>query len=271
MQGSSKYSPKVLVTGGTSGLGLELTRIFLKKGYYVVATGRRNVDFPGYEDKFSLYNVDFNNLKRTAAVFRNICESHQFDFIINNAGILSPPRQTMTKDGLEYTFQVNFLAHLLINEIIIKNKEDNRPLKIVPITSPVYKLAKVEIGKDQSYKALKAYSDSKLFLALMCGHLTEIHPGKNILCFSFDPGVFGSGIYRMRDTFFTVLYKIASPFMREPSKVAEVLCKVLTEMEVIGGVIYDYRKRVNQLPVNEQAEVIRFWKECYNMIGPYLS
>ncbi len=35
---------KVLVTGGTSGLGLRLVKLFLKKGYEVVATGRQPAD-----------------------------------------------------------------------------------------------------------------------------------------------------------------------------------------------------------------------------------
>ena len=34
----------ILVTGGTSGLGLELVRIFLKKGYSVVTTGRQQIN-----------------------------------------------------------------------------------------------------------------------------------------------------------------------------------------------------------------------------------
>jgi NAD(P)-dependent dehydrogenase (short-subunit alcohol dehydrogenase family) len=270
MQGSSSDSPKILVTGGTSGLGLELVRIFLKKGYYVVVTGRKKINFPGYEEKFSLYNVDFSDLKMTAAVFRQISESHQFNFVINDAGILSPARQTLTKDGYEYTFQVNFLAHLLINEIIIKKQADIRPLKIVSLTSPVYRLAKVEISKNRSYRALKTYSESKLFLALMCSNLAARNNGRDLVCFSFNPGVFGSRIYRMRGSIFTFLYRIASPFMRKPSKIAAVLCNILTEEDVVSGVIINCRKRTRKIPVRDQGAVSDFWKECYEMIGPYL-
>ena len=39
-----KEQPKnqsILVTGGTSGLGLELVHILLRRGYHVVATGRK--------------------------------------------------------------------------------------------------------------------------------------------------------------------------------------------------------------------------------------
>ncbi|MCK7521451.1 MAG: SDR family NAD(P)-dependent oxidoreductase [Ignavibacteriales bacterium] len=39
----------VLVTGGTSGLGKELVKSFLNRGFQVVATGRQQVQFPGFE------------------------------------------------------------------------------------------------------------------------------------------------------------------------------------------------------------------------------
>ncbi len=187
MKEPSSHIPKILITGGTSGLGHELVKIFLKKGYYVVTTGRREVILPEYGERFSLYKVDFADLKATAEVFRQIAEAHQFDIVINNAGVLSPPERTLTNDGIEYTFQVNFLAHLLADEILLR-KKGIPAFRIVTITSPVYKFARIESGNGNSYRALKAYSDSKLYLALMSRHLAELHSDKNIICFSFNPG-----------------------------------------------------------------------------------
>lgn len=40
MLNTSSHTKKILITGGTSGLGLELANCFLKKGYEVVTTGR---------------------------------------------------------------------------------------------------------------------------------------------------------------------------------------------------------------------------------------
>jgi NAD(P)-dependent dehydrogenase (short-subunit alcohol dehydrogenase family) len=270
MQDSSSGVPKILITGGTSGLGHQLAMLFLRRGYYVVITGRRELSFPEKQNNFSFYRVDFSDMKTTSEVFRKIAGSHQFDIVINNAGILSPPQRTLSKDGMEYTFQVNFLAHLLVNEIIIKNKLDTKPLIIATITSPVYKLSKVNISKSQNYSALGAYSDSKFYSAIMCSHLADVYKGRNFVFFSFDPGVFGSGIYRMQSRFFAILYKIASPFMRSPSKVASVLGDILLQKEVTGNVIYNVRKRVKSIPATDQSSTEIFWKECHEMINPFL-
>ncbi|MCK7521452.1 MAG: hypothetical protein MZV64_29070 [Ignavibacteriales bacterium] len=108
--------------------------------------------------------------------------------MINNAGILSHPEFIRTIDGHEMTFQVNYLAHLLINEIVINKRKPLKPLIIAATTSPVYRMANVKVIASQSkagYKSVNAYASSKLYLALMCRYLSEKYAGKEVKCFSF--------------------------------------------------------------------------------------
>jgi NADP-dependent 3-hydroxy acid dehydrogenase YdfG len=64
----------VLITGGTSGLGLALVKLFLKKGYYVVAMGRQPLNLPGYEEKFKLFRIDFSDMDQVAIITKKICD-----------------------------------------------------------------------------------------------------------------------------------------------------------------------------------------------------
>ena len=263
----------ILITGGTSGLGLELVKLFLKIGYTVVATGRQLLVFPGYEDKFKLYQVDFSNLSQVAFSAKKICETYNFNYIINNAGILSPPEFTPTINGFEYTFQVNYLAHLLVNEIILKKIINNKQLKIAAVTSPVYRLVNTDLSilnGDKSYSAVKAYASSKLFLTLMCETLSARYPGLYLQCFSFDPGTFRSGIYRMQKTWFRGLYQIAAPFMRSPAKVAKILSEILINEEVNNGTIVDIKKRFRAVPAIDQSQKETFRNASYDIINPFL-
>jgi len=262
---------KILITGGTSGLGLELVRLFHRQGYHVVTTGRREIISPEFHDRYSYHKVDFSDLELTASTFREIAKAHEFDIVINNAGVLSPPQRTHTKDRIEYTFQVNFLAHLLVNEIVLRNQSGIKPLRIASITSPVYRLARLELNNGTNYRALKAYSSSKLYMALMCSYLIEHQVGKNLVCISFDPGTFDSGIYRMRGRFFTFLYGIASPFMRSASRVARVLNGVITLEDIKNGVIYDFKKRIKPIPVPPKEESDTFWSESNEIISRYIN
>ena len=274
MQNSSSELQTVLITGGTSGLGLELVKLFLRRGYYVIATGRKSMEVPEFEDRFKLYRVDFCDLRQTADTIRTICDNYSINYVINNAGILSPPDFTTTKDGIEYTFQVNFLAHLLINEIIIQRFGKSHPLRLSAITSVVCKIAKPATTfsrNKEDYTPLKAYSDSKLFLTIMCNLLVKKYQDIDFRCFSIDPGVFGSSIYRMQDSWFRFLYHVAAPFMRRPSKIAMALADILTENEFTNGVIYDTRKRIRHRKEIDSSSLNTFREECYKMLKPFLD
>ena len=264
----------ILITGGTSGLGFELVRIFLNKGFNVTATGRQPTTIPDYADRFKLFLIDFSDLNQVDVSMKKICETYDFDFVINNAGILSPPGFTPTINGLEITFQVNYLSHLLINEIILRKAKDNHPVKIATVTSPVYRLADTNLtiqSGSTGYKPFRAYASSKLYLTLMCEFLPLRYPGMNLQCFSFNPGTFSSGIYRMQKKWFRSAYRMAAPFMRNPKKVADNLADMLMGKNVKNGSIYDTRKHFVPVPSIDKKEKETFMRVCYEIINPFLS
>lgn len=262
----------VLITGGTSGLGYELVKLFLKKGFKVVATGRKPVSVEGFSETFKLFIVDFSNLGQTADTVKTICNSYKFDVVINNAGILSPPDLIITRDSLEYTFQVNFLSHLLLNEIIIRNCRMNSKSVSVVVTSPVYRNADRGLGfsiEKNSYRPLKAYSASKLFLALMVNHFSEIYSGSGMKFIVFDPGVFRSGIFRMQRKWFRAMYRVGAPFMKNPCRIALTLAGIIEKEDLQNGSVYDFRGRIRSIPEIDNAKIREFWKECYDRIEKF--
>jgi NAD(P)-dependent dehydrogenase (short-subunit alcohol dehydrogenase family) len=260
---------EILVTGGTSGLGNNFVMAFIEKGFHVITTGRRD-KYPAENVKgLSYYKVDYCDLGNVSAVMAEIAEHHSFDIIINNAGILSPNKRTLTGNGLECTFQVNFLSHLLASEILLERKKDEKPLTIASITSPVYRYSGIGRVNDEKYNAMKAYSGSKLYMALMAEYLSRRYTGVNLKCISLDPGVFSSAIYRSQTSFFGVLYRTAAPFMRDPSKVAASLSAVITREQLAGNLIYDSRGKASKIPVFDGEAEHRFWKECQELIDPF--
>ncbi len=263
----------VLITGGTSGFGLELARELLNRDCIVVVTGRTSPSFQTQEHRFSFFRADFSNLEDTAEVIRKICKYYSIDIIVDNAGVLSPPAFMRTPDNLEYSFQVNFLAHLLLNEIVIKNTPRERTLTIVPITSPVYKIAGKDLfpfPSEREYRTFKAYSKSKLCLALMCSYLPSKFKSPVLNCIGFNPGIFRSGIYRMQKPWFRFLYKVAAPFMRNPRIVAKRLADLLGQESLKNGCIYGLRKEPEPVPSFNRTISDLFWKECYQNIQKYL-
>ncbi len=271
MHNSGLTGKKVLVTGGTSGLGSELVRTLLGKGCYVVATGRRTGDFS--HDNLRYVVVDFCNLSSVALIMDRIMdEEGVFDIVINNAGVLSPPEFIKTSDGFEYSFQVNFLAHLLVNEIILKKTGLQRNILIVAVTSPVYRIVSrdlIVMTERDVYKPFRAYSLSKLYMALMCQYLPERFRNRDLTCIGFDPGVFSSGIYRMQNAPFRFLYHIAAPFMKKPGALAGCLSEMIENNSLRSGNVYDCRKKERSIPDVEYTVRDLFWKDCYNRLGEF--
>lgn len=261
----------VLVTGGTSGLGSELVKTLLGKGCHVVATGRRTGDFN--HDNLRYVVVDFCDMRSVARTVEKMVEEEGgFDIVINNAGVLSPPEFITTSDGYEYSFQVNFLAHLLVNEIILNKTDIHREILIVAVTSPVYRIVSRDLivmtDRDE-YRPFRAYSLSKLYMALMCQHLPERFRNRQLTCIGFDPGVFSSGIYRMQNVIFRFLYHIAAPFMKKPGVLAGCLTRMMEINSARSGNIYDCRLRERSIPDVEYTLRDLFWKDCYNRLEQF--
>lgn len=249
MSARNKLTGNILLTGATSGLGLEISKQLLERGCTVYGTGRNRPSFLGSGDKFRFIQCDFSDLEQTYRMVCELCKEVKFNTVINNAGVLSPPAYSETSDGYEYSVQVNFLAHLLIDEQIIKNSgEESLPL-FISVISPVYRRgdlkrasALISGNQDIRYNPLNAYSDSKLLLVNLMSYYSRLYQSGRFV--SFNPGVFSSGIYRMQRDYFRKLYGIAAPFMRSPSSVAKSLIEISTLCDLRSGVVYNRSGRL---------------------------
>lgn len=259
----------VLITGGTSGLGFELAKYFLRKGFNVYATGRDGIHISGLSERVKFIKVDFSDPSDVRKSIQNLLnQGIRFDIVINNAGVLSPPGFTKCSNGIEYTFQVNFLSHLLINELIIKEPVNRSPLIIVSVTSPVYKLVDPDfkLPEPEGYRSFKTYSESKYYMLFIGEYLMDKYPEGNLKFIGFNPGTFSSHIYRLQKGWFRNLYRIAGPFMKSPAKVAAKLGGVLAGKELINGMVYRNDNSYLKLKSDDKKAMAAFFSKCSELM-----
>lgn len=263
---------KILITGGTSGLGYELAKYFVCSGAEVYVTGRNPSRLKGWGDGIHFIGIDFADLADVRQKILLFSDSINPDLIINNAGVLAPHKFRMTKDGFEYTMQVNFLAHLLINRMIAGARSYNEPLTIVSVTSPVYKYyrAGFKMPEEKKFHSFRTYSESKIYLLFLGEYLTHIYPDKQLVFFSFNPGIFRSGISRTKRYWFRSLYKAGAPFMRNPGKSAGRLFEILSEGTTAGGRIYRNIHKFREMDKLTRKEGEQFLAECVLKLEKYL-
>ncbi len=139
--------PTVLITGANRGLGLGLTKAYLKKGWDVIATCRnpeKANELKGLSGNLEIHSLDVIDFAAVDSLAGEL-KGRAIDVLINNAGVLGSPAfekggagQTlgdMDYDGLRHTLEVNTIAPLKITEALLPNIEESDQKKVVTITS----------------------------------------------------------------------------------------------------------------------------------------
>ena len=122
---------KVLVTGGTRGIGKSVSELFAKNNYIVHITGTKEIELPTYVDNF--YLVDFSN-NDSFNSFLKKNENEKYDVLVNNAGInIIKENNDVSFDDWDKINNVNLKAPYFLIKEIVKNM--NIGGKIINVSS----------------------------------------------------------------------------------------------------------------------------------------
>jgi len=122
-----QYARKRLVmTGGTSGIGRRVVERLLAEypGWTIILLARLSPRSRGLRqlrgsERLTVIDADLASLKSVDQACDDVIRSlgsHGIDALALNAGIQTVSNDTVSADGLELAFAVNFLAHFLIVE-----------------------------------------------------------------------------------------------------------------------------------------------------------
>lgn len=109
----------VLVTGGTTGIGLAISKLLREKGWKVLTTSHR-------PDSGADYIVDFSD-KEKFLKFANDLPVKEIDAIVNNAALLKG-----SKDDLA---MINLKAPTFLTEVMAKYREEGRVVNLLDLAA----------------------------------------------------------------------------------------------------------------------------------------
>jgi NAD(P)-dependent dehydrogenase (short-subunit alcohol dehydrogenase family) len=182
----------VVVTGASSGLGLETSRALACAGAHVVLAVRDVEkgelvagDIDGSTEIRALDVADLASIRAFAAGWRR-----PLDVLINNAGIMAVP-EARTVDGFELQIGTNHLGPFLLTNLLLPSITD----RVVTVSSQAHYRARLDLGdlnwRSRNYHATRAYSDSKLanllFTLELQAQLTEA--GSAVRAIAAHPGI----------------------------------------------------------------------------------
>lgn len=128
--------PTVLITGCSTGFGLETAKLFLEKGWNVVATMRRPVaDVLPISEHLSVLPLDVTDPDSIAAV---LGQAGNIDVLVNNAGIgAAVPIELIEPDTARLLFETNTLGTLAMVQAFLPMFRERRSGTIINVTSTV--------------------------------------------------------------------------------------------------------------------------------------
>ncbi|CAG9560142.1 unnamed protein product [Danaus chrysippus] len=201
----------VLVTGGTSGMGLRIAMDFADRGARVIiacpfveeGTWAREKIVKKTENEnvvFKLLDLSSCKLVRKFAEEINQ-EEERLDILINNAGMGSM-NERLTKDGMNCTMQVNyycqFMLTLLLLPLLKKTGTESEPARIVNTSSVLHNFGTTDFEMMNAlnyWYFLQVYANSKLCIAIFTRELAKRLKGSNISVNVVDPGAVGTPIF----------------------------------------------------------------------------
>lgn len=175
----SQQGKIILITGANSGLGLEATRVLSAKDAHVImavrnmnkgkeAASKIREEYPKSQlELMHLDLADFDSIRKFSEEFHS--KHSKLDVLINNAGVMSPPRREATKQNFELQFGTNHLGHFLLTGLLLNVLKNTHNSRITVQSSLVHKTKfyKADIHFDDlnwenSYNKNQSYSQSKL-------------------------------------------------------------------------------------------------------------
>lgn len=197
-----------LVTGSNTGIGKATAEELAKAGLRVIMVcrnkeqgeqARKEIIKNTGNDKVRLYIADLSSISSIKNVVEEIKKDYQYlDILINNAGVVMQKR-TLTEDGLEYQFAVNYLSQFLLINLLFNLLSKSSSARIINVSSQTYISANIDFDDLQSakrYHPTGVYSNTKMMVIWLTYYLAERLKNSNITINCLHPGVIATNLLK---------------------------------------------------------------------------
>jgi NAD(P)-dependent dehydrogenase (short-subunit alcohol dehydrogenase family) len=272
----------ILITGATSGIGLEASAQLARLGAHVVMVGRdaarteRAVAAArsGARGDVSHFLCDFSSqasIRTFASAFR--ARHERLDVLINNAGGVQEKR-LVTEDGIEATFAVNHLGYFLLTNLLLDTLLRCAPARVVVVSSIAHRAGTLDfddLGFERGYWILKAYARSKLANVLFARELARRLDGTGVTCNSVHPGAVDTNIWSGAPEWAKpAIGRVLRPFFVNAARGAEPLTRLAASPElqgVTGRYFEGHRQMAPARRARSERVAARLWAESASLCG----
>lgn len=274
----------VVVTGGSSGIGLAAAVAMARAGDEVVLLGRhpdrlaravQAVREAGGRTP-AAYRADFAGLDEVRAVGARIAADHErIDVLANNAGQLAPAHRR-SSDGHDLTMQSNHLAGFLLTHLLLDRLREaarDRPARVITTSSVAEAWAWLDVERPGQVPGGRlssrwlAYGCSKQANILFTVEAARRWAASGIVATCFFPG-----LIRTRFGSRSPLFSLAKPIpllFRTPQQGADTLLWLAHHRDALvpGGYFAFCRPFAASGRSTDPDRARRLWRSSLEAVG----
>lgn len=163
-----------IVTGANSGIGFVAARELARAGARVVLACRnatkgeaavKSITASVPDAQVELESLDLGSLDSIRAFGERFSTANDgLDLLVNNAGVMAPPR-ALTTDGFEIQFGTNHLGHFALTAHLMPLLVSREGSRVVNVSSGAHRRGRMnfdDLQGERSYGRWSAYGQSKL-------------------------------------------------------------------------------------------------------------
>ena len=209
-----KLNGKVIViTGASSGIGLETARALSLTGATLFLTARNvkmaetalaEVVEAGRVSLVEMDNNSFASIRNAAGTILKK-SNNRVNILINNAGVMGVQSLKLTEDGQEVHFATNYLSEFLLFQLLkpalLASATRDFHSRVVNVSSSAHRAGKLPESDNYNfekggYSHEAAYANSKVACTYLANEIDRRYGTKGLHATSLHPGGVGTNISR---------------------------------------------------------------------------
>lgn len=237
-----------VITGANTGLGFETAKALAEHGAHVVLavrdTDKGKRAAAQLTGDVSVQELDLGSLESVRAAAAELRGSHErIDLLINNAGVMTPPKST-TADGFELQFGTNHLGHFTLTGLLLDRLLDVPGSRVVTVSSNGHKMGGAihfdDLQWERSYSRIGAYAQSKLANLLFTYELQRrLAPRGTTIAVAAHPGTSSTELARHLPSLARPVTELVTKVAAQPAADGALpTLRAATDPGVLGGQYY---------------------------------